>query len=79
MLIALPQVDPQSIELETVGHKLHLKAYTQDQTIRYVRQVTFPNHVSWGELTASWHHGILKVELGRADVQTQKINIQVAS
>ena len=78
VLVALPQVDPNSIELETRGHQLHLKAYTQNQTTQYIRQITFPAHVRWGEMNATWHHGILRIDLVRADIQTQKIEVQVA-
>ena len=77
MLVALPQINPDSIELETKGHQLHLKASTPDQATQYVRQITFPTHVRWGEMNASWHHGLLKVDLTRADVQSHKIEVQV--
>ena len=77
-LIALPHVDTDSIDLQTVNHKLTLNATTVDQDINYVRTISFPSNVRWGEINATWHNGLLKVDLLKAEIKPQNIPIQVS-
>ena len=78
LIFALPDVDPQSIELKIVDHKIQLHALTQNQETAYTRSITFPPQVRWGEMNASWHHGLLNVTLNRAQNIESVIPIQVS-
>ena len=78
LILALPDVDPQSIELKTVDHKLQLHALTQNQETAYARNITFPPQVRWGEMNASWHHGLLNVTLNRIQNTEAVIPIEIS-
>ena len=77
-LIALPHVDIDSIELQTISHKLKLNATTVDQDVNYVRTISFPPSVRWGEINATWHNGLLKIDLLKEEIKPQNITIQVS-
>lgn len=78
LIFALPNVDPESIKLKTVDHKLQLHALDQNQHTAYTRSITFPPQVRWGEMNASWHHGLLNVTLNRTQNHEAMIPIEIS-
>ena len=80
LIVALPGVEREAIELETRATTLRLKAPQrhaegEQPEVIYERELDFPRGVEWGDLKAEWRAGLLKVTLKRATPITRQITI----
>lgn len=77
LVVALPHVKRDDVELVTEGTKLELTATREldDEREELRRTLQFPQGTRWGDLKAHWEGDLLHVELKRAEPERKVINI----
>ena len=76
LTVDLPGADLNEIQVEMKGNRLFLEAPTE-QGFKYNRTYTFSPSYSWGDLSAKWELGRLKLILPLLKPQTQTVPITV--
>jgi HSP20 family protein len=80
--VPLPGIDPQHVQLEAAGNTLTIRAEvpgdaTDANGVRYEQSFTIPPFLDLDKLTASHHHGMLRLSLPIKDsVKPRRIQIE---
>ena len=80
--VPLPGIDPQHVQLEAAGNTLTIRAEvpgdaTDANGARYEQSFTIPPFLDLDKLTASHHHGMLRLSLPIKDsVKPRRIQIE---
>jgi HSP20 family protein len=66
--VPMPGIDPKYVSLEVAGNTLSIRADVPDEgrdksVARYEQTLTIPQFLDLGKLTASHHHGLLRLTL----------------
>ena len=79
--VPLPGIDPQHVQLEAAGNNLTIRAEVPGDAadaegVRYEQSFTIPPFLDLDKLTASHHHGMLRLSLPIKDsVKPRRIQI----
>ena len=80
--VPLPGIDPQHVQLEAAGNTLTIRAEVPGDAadadgVRYEQSFTIPPFLDLDKLTASHHHGMLRLSLPIKDsVKPRRIQIE---
>jgi len=79
--IPLPGIDPKYVTLEAAGSTLSIRAEqpgeTPDRAIRHVQTLAVPTFLDVDKISASHHHGMLRLTLPLKDeVRPRRVQIE---